>query len=84
MDNAQKVLEESRKFRARIPELVPDYNGRWVVFLNNEVKYAFDDEEEAYVTAVNEFGVRGGFVVALVTEDAGAPVPISAALFFTK
>ena len=29
---AQRVLEESRRFRVRLPELVKMYDGRWVVF----------------------------------------------------
>jgi hypothetical protein len=82
--NAQKVLEESRRFRARLPELLKDYDGRWVVFLDGDVRDAFDDEEEAYVAAVTRFGVRGGFVIARVSADACDPVPVSAALFFAK
>lgn len=82
--NAQRVLEESKRFRARLPELLPRYSGRWVVFLEDEVRGVFDDEEDAYVAAVQEFGVRGGFVIARVAPDACDPVEVSAALFFTK
>jgi hypothetical protein len=82
--NAQRVLEESRRFRMRLPELVPRYNGRWVVFLDGDVKDAFDDEEEAYVAAVHMFGVRGGFVIARVAPDVCDPIDVTAALFFIK
>ncbi len=82
--NAQRVLEESRRFRTRLPELVQQYNGRWVVFLDGDVKGAFDDEEDAYAAAVTKFGVRGGFVIARVDPRVCEPVDVTAALFFMK
>jgi hypothetical protein len=82
--NAQRVLEESRRFRAALPELLPQYNGRWVVFRNGAVVDAFDDEDDAYVAAVDKFGVGGGFVIARVGVNALEPVAVSAALFFTR
>jgi hypothetical protein len=84
MDNAQRVLEESRRFRKRLQELLPQYEGRWVVFRDNEVQGAFDDEEQAYAAGVEKFGVRGGFAIARVEADADRPVPVTAALFFAK
>lgn len=81
---AQRVLDESKRFRARLPELVPRYDGRWVVFLDGDVKDDFEGEEEAYVAAVRRFGVNGGFVIARVAADASEPIAISATLFFAK
>lgn len=76
--NHKKVLEESRLFRAKLPQLLPKYEGRWVIFLNNAVQGDFEEQEEAYATAVRRFGVRGGFVIAQVTPDAAEPVAMSA------
>jgi hypothetical protein len=76
---AERVLEESRRFRARLPELLKLYQGRWVVFREDAVVADFADEDAAYVDAVTRFGVRGGFVVAPVSLDALEPA-ISAAL----
>lgn len=70
----QRVLEESRRFRARLPELLQRYDGRWVVFIRDAVAGDFADEESAYVAGVQWFGVRGGFVIARVDEDADKPV----------
>jgi hypothetical protein len=81
---ATRVLEESRRFRAKLPELMKTYEGRWVVFRDGDVKDDFEDEEEAYVAAVNAFGVHGGFVIAHVAADTCEPVPVSAGLFFAK
>jgi hypothetical protein len=78
----QKVREESRRFRAALPGLLDRYAGRWVVFVNGQVAEDCDDEEEAYAAGVRRFGVKGGFVIAQVTEDAGRTVPLSASIFF--
>ena len=53
---------------------------RWVVFRDGSVVAAFDDEDAAYVAAVQQFGVHGGFVVAPVAADTCEPTPVSAAL----
>lgn len=58
--SAQRVLEESREFRRRLSELVALYEGRWVVFRGGRVVSDYGGEEEAYVAAVQRFGVRGG------------------------
>jgi hypothetical protein len=80
--NAQRVLDEAKRFRALLPELLRKYDGRWVIFRDGDVAGDFDEEEQAFVAAVGTYGVRGGFVIALVTADALEPVPVSAALFF--
>jgi hypothetical protein len=77
----QRVLEESKRFRERLPELLAKYDGRWIIFLRDEVQGDFDDEEAAYTAAVRRFGVRGGFVIARVDEDADKPLVIPS-LFF--
>lgn len=82
-ETAKRVLEESRTFRARLPELMKAYEGRWVVFRDGDVKADFDDEEAAYVAAVQRFGVRGGFVIARVAAETCDPVPVSAGRFFS-
>ena len=83
-ETAQRVLDESRRFRKCLPELMKAYEGRWVVFRDGSVVAAFDDEDAAYVAAVQQFGVHGGFVVAPVAADTCEPTPVSAALIFSK
>ncbi len=80
----QRILEESRKFRQRLPELLKTYEGRWVVFRDGGVVEAFDDEDTAYVAAVQRFGAHSGFVVAPVAADVCDPSPVTAALIFAK
>lgn len=71
----QQVREESRRFRAQLPELIKKYAGRWVVFRDGAVQADFDDEETAYTSGVQEFGVRGGFVIARVVEEQPLRIP---------
>ena len=83
-ETAKRVLEESRRFRACLPELMKTYEGRWIVFRDGNVIDDFDDEDAAYAAAITRFGTRGGFVIAPVASDACDPVPVSAALVFVK
>ena len=74
MSPRDKVRQGSRRFRSRVPALMNEYAGQWVVFLDDEVKSAHDSEEAAYVRAVKDFGLRAGFVIAKVEKVEPEPL----------
>ena len=80
-DVREKVLAEMELFKKALPDLLAEYEGKWVVFQDGRVVEAFDDEDEAYVAAVERFGVGSGFLLKQVVEDTG-PVPISGGVGF--
>src|SRR5262249_3446992 len=67
----QKILEESRRFYAALPpRWLPTPAGQHVVSRDNAVPAAFPARAAAYRSAVHQFGVDGGMVVARVEERA--------------
>lgn len=68
----RKVLDESRRFRACLPELLADHPGKWVVFHEGRVVSLHDTEEEAYVAGLARPGLGSGHVVAEVREPEDA------------
>lgn len=74
MKTDEKVLEETKLFRAALPELLRKHRGKWVVFLGGEVKSVHDDELGAYSEAVLKYGTDGGYVVAPVIETTTTPI----------
>jgi hypothetical protein len=76
----RRVLEETERFRAALPELIKHHPGRWVVFRDGAVVSDHATEDEAYRAAVVRFGVQGGFVVAPVAHV--EPTPITAGVMF--
>lgn len=77
---ARRVLEETKRFEAKLPELLPQLAGRWVVFRDGVVASDHPNENEAYRAAVQAFGPQGGFVVAEVKPVTATPV--TAAVMF--
>lgn len=75
-----RVKNESSRFRAKIPQLIPLYKGKWVVFRDDAVVGVYPDEESAYVAGLKQFGPGGGHVVAVVREP--EPVLLRAAIAF--
>jgi hypothetical protein len=75
-----RVLAEAARFRAMLPVLLPRYREQWVVFRDGDVVSAHANEEEAYVSGLNQFGPSGGHVVAVVREP--EVVVLSAAVWF--
>lgn len=71
---ADRVLEETRRFRAALPELLKEHPGKWVVFKDGAVHSIHDTEEEAYGAGLTAFGRDGGHVVAPVIQENAAPV----------
>ena len=76
----RKVLEETKRFHAALPELIKQYPGRWVVFREGQVASDHTTEDDAYRSAVERFGVTGGFVVAPVVQI--EPTPVTAGVMF--
>lgn len=79
-DLAARILDETLKFQAKLPELLPTLRGQWVVFRDGEVKSAHPGADAAYAAAVEQFGVEGGYVVAPVVEV--NPTPVTAGILF--
>jgi hypothetical protein len=77
---SEKVLEETKLFRAALPALLAKHRGQWVVFKDGSVRGFHDDEKSAYVAAVQEFGAGTGYVIAPVLET--HPTPVTAAVMF--
>ena len=77
---ADKVLQETRRFREVLPGLLATHRGEWVVFKDGEVQAFHADEATAYQDAVKRFGVQGGYVIAPVVES--SPTPVTAAVLF--
>jgi hypothetical protein len=80
MTVSEKVLEETKRFRVALPELLKTYRGKWVVFKDGAVCSAHDDEKNAYLSASEKFGAGSGYVIALVTET--RQTPVTAAVLF--
>ena len=77
---AEKVLEETKRFRAALPQLLATQRGKWVVFMDGEVKSIHEDEKSAYDDAFHRFGADGGYVIAPVVET--SPTPVTASVLF--
>lgn len=77
---AEKVLQETLRFRGALPELLKEHAGKWVVFRDGQVQGVYDDEEQAYRDGLVKFGREGGHIVAPVIEQ--RPAPITASVLF--
>lgn len=82
MTASDRVREEMGRFREALPRLLPELEGRWVVFRDGEVVSVHDDEEQAYRAAVEQFGPAGGQVIARVEPE--RTVPLSAAVLYQR
>jgi hypothetical protein len=78
-DISDRVLGETRRFYDTLPQIVDRYRDRWVVFRDGEVQSDHSSEEQAYEAAVGRYGVKGGFVVALVAEVSATPLTAAVA-----
>lgn len=77
---ADKVLEETLRFREALPELLKAHAGKWVVFKDGQVQSVHEREEEAYRAGLEKFGWDGGHVIAPVIEQ--RPAPVTAGVLF--
>ena len=72
----RKVLEETKRFWAVLPELLKTIPGRWVVFKDGVVVADYATGSEAHRAGIERFGLDGGQVIAPVKPN--IPIPISA------
>ncbi len=79
---AERVREETSRFRAALGGLMAEHQGKWVVFKGGEIVAEFDTEDEAYFAGMERFGRHGGHVVAQVVEQ--PPPRISAVSAFLR
>lgn len=75
----EEILEESLRFRAVLPQLLPHYAGQWVLFKDGRVSSFHADEEDACVAGRNRYG-SACFMVDRVEEK--RPEPLSAAVVY--
>ena len=64
-----RVRAETARFRARLPELLQNIPGRWVIFRDGEVVADFLTEKEAHDEAVARYGTGDGFLVVQIEEE---------------
>jgi len=76
----EKVLEESRILFDQMEQLREKYGGRWVVFKDGKVQSDHSTEKDAFVAAVESYGLDGEFVVDLI--EPKDPVPITASVLY--
>ncbi len=68
------VVRAYRRFEAALPRLMRRHRGRWVVFLDGEVKSAHDNEESALAAGIERFGADAAFIVAPVRKVVASTV----------
>jgi len=68
------VLEESRRFRAALPELLERHAGQWVVFKEGEVSSVHPDADTAYREGILRFGPDTSYVVDRVERQSAVPL----------
>jgi hypothetical protein len=79
---ATRVLEETKRFRDALPDLLRSCPGKWVVFRDGEVHSIHDTEDSAFRAGVEAFGLRGGQVIAQVKPQ--KPIPLTAGILFGR
>ena len=63
------VVREYEAFRAKLPELLAKYRGKYAVVRGGEVQGIFDSLEEAYRHALERFGIDGRFIIQRIEEE---------------
>jgi len=65
-----RVAKESERFHKALPKLMKSraMRGKAVVFLGGRVRSTHDTMEQAYASALNEFGIDGGYVIGVVDQ----------------
>ena len=75
----REILEETLRFRAVLPELLPHYAGKWVLFKDGRVASIHTDEDDACRAGRHRYGSES-YVVDRVEEK--RPEPLSAAVVY--
>lgn len=76
----EKVRAESERFEKALPDLLATIPGRWVIYLEGEVRGDFATEDDAYAAALERYDIGAGFVIAPVIQP--SPVPVTAGYAF--
>ncbi|HEV2064287.1 MAG TPA: hypothetical protein VGS00_07035 [Thermoanaerobaculia bacterium] len=63
-----RVREETRRFRALLPDLYAKHPGKWVVFRDGQVHSLHSNPDKAFRAGLDAFGRDGGQVIAQVIE----------------
>ena len=71
---ADRVREETARFRAALPDLLQKYPGKWVVFRDGQVHSVHESADAAFRAGLEAFGREGSQVIAQVVELPPAPV----------
>jgi hypothetical protein len=74
------VLDETKRYREALPELLAKYAGLWIVFRDGKVDSVHTDERAAYVAGLERFGMDGGHIIVRVAEE--RPKPLNASVVF--
>ena len=74
------VLEETKRFRAALPQLLEEHAGAWVVFMNGRVASVHDDHDAAYRAGLAEYGPDATYVVDRV--ELKRAVPLTAGVLY--
>jgi hypothetical protein len=80
MEVAAKVLEETKRFQADLPELMKKFRDLWVLYKDGRVEASFQSEDEAFKAGLEAFGLDGGHIVIRV--EPMEPVPLTAGIMF--
>ena len=63
------VVKEYEAFRAKLPELLAKYKGKYAVVKGGEVQGIFNSLEETYRHALERFGIDGRFIIQSIEEE---------------
>ncbi|MFT5431362.1 MAG: hypothetical protein ACI9OJ_002057 [Myxococcota bacterium] len=70
----RQILEESRRFRAALPDLLQRHAGQWVVFHHGQVTSVHADADDAYREGMTRFGPDCSYVVDRVERQSAVPL----------
>ena len=63
------MIRRYEAFRARLPELLAKYRGKYAVIRDGKVQGIFGSLEEAYRHALERFGIDGRFIIQRIEEE---------------
>ena len=76
-DFLDALRKEQEAFDAKLPELLHDHKGEFVVIKDGELVALFPSYEDAYADALGRFGHDAVFLISEVIERSPVPVSIS-------
>ncbi len=70
MDDKNAAIDSEKKaFNARLPAMLQEHVGKFVVFKGGEPIGFFSDASDAYGFAMDKYGPEGGFLIREVAPD---------------